>query len=126
MYLETASNNDFVCTFIRVYVYTHRITGTLKVEEHLADEHAPTLLRVAVFHFCQPSLYRWFIILSTEQEFRCISPLHILQHPYPVFHRSDAVRSQVISLLSCGYFECSGSFGSIDPGRYKIYKTGAD
>lgn len=105
-------------------VYTYHITGALKIKEHLADEHAPTLLRVAVFHFCQPALYRWFIIFPAEQELRCVSPLHVLQHSYPVFHRGDAVRSQVISLFTSGYFESGSSFSSIDPERNaKIYET---
>lgn len=105
-------------------MYTHRITGALKVKEHLADEHAPTLLRVAIFHLRQPTLYRWFIIFSAEQKFRCISPLNVLQHPYPVFHCGDAVRGQVISLFTCSYFESGSSFGSINPEKYiKIYET---
>lgn len=103
--------------FMFICIYTDRITGALKVKEHLADEHTPTLLRMAIFHLRQPTLYRWFIIFPAEQEFCCVSPLHVLQHSYPVFHCCDAVCSQVIGLLTCSYFKSGSSFSSIDPGR---------
>lgn len=100
----------------RSHTNTHRITGAFKIQEHLADEHAPTLLRVAVLHLRQPALYRRLVVLPTEQEFRRVSPLHILQHPYPILHRGDAVRGQIVSLLTGSYFKRGGTFGPIDPG----------
>lgn len=93
----------------------HRVARALEVKEHLADENAPALLRVAVLHLRQPTLYRRLVVLLAEQKLRRVSPLHILQHPYPVLHRRDAVRGQVIRLLTGGYFECGRAFSSVDP-----------
>lgn len=33
-----------------IYLCTHRIVGAFKVQEHFADEHAPTFSRVTILH----------------------------------------------------------------------------
>lgn len=95
----------FFLKMYRIWVSTYHVIGALKVEKHLPDENAPTLLGMSVFHLGQPALNRWFIVLFTQQQFGRISPLYVLQNPDPVFHRCYRVSSQIISFLTCRYLE---------------------
>lgn len=59
--LKHISRND------EMIACAHRVARALEVKEHLADENAPALLRVAVLHLRQPTLYRRLVVLLAEQ-----------------------------------------------------------
>lgn len=93
----------------------HRIVRALKVKEHFSDKDAPALLSMPVFHFRQPTLYRRFIIFLAEQKFRRVPPLYVLQHLYPILHRRDTIRRQVVGFLPCCYLKRGSTLRPIYP-----------
>ena len=61
------------------------ISGSLKVEESLANKHTPTSFRMPVLHFDDPSFESGFLIIAAEQQSRRIASHHILQDANPLF-----------------------------------------
>lgn len=76
-----------------------------------------------VLHLRQPSLYRRLVVLLAEQKLRGVPPLHVLQHPYPILHRRDAVGRQVIRLFARSYLERGSSLCPVYPAEGSRFFT---
>lgn len=115
--MGSASKKSDLTTFFKIPSphVTHRFPGRLKVQEHLAQQDAPTLFRVPVLYLRDPALHRRLLVVPAEQQLGGVPPLHVLQHPDPVVHGGVRVGRQVVHLLAGVDLERGRALGPVYP-----------
>ena len=58
------------------------LVGVAEVDKHLAKQNTPDSSAVAVFHFDQPALKSWLLVLPTEEKSQCIALHNVLKNPH--------------------------------------------
>ena len=75
------------------------LVGVAEVDKHLAKENTPDSSAVAVFHFDQPALKSWLLVLPTEEKSQCIALNNVLKNPNLIIIR--LVIMYLVALLFC-------------------------
>ena len=75
------------------------LVGVAEVDKHLAKENTPDSSAVAVFHFDQPALKSWLLVLPTEEKPQCIALNNVLKNPNLMIIR--LVIMYLVALVFC-------------------------